>query len=150
MTYYKISAYSPELAEQVRINMEIYHTETGKDAGGEYPIFWARSSIDQMFSNAMLPDLGDICEGEEWEEEEFETMTKEEVIAEFVSCYLPTIVDQYEQDQVPDKTARREAFNNMVDYLQREGRIIGFIADEMCIPDELEEMPLGRAQRAYL
>lgn len=48
-------------------------------------------------------------------------MTKSEAFAEFRAQVLPSIVARYERDGVPDKPARREAWNNHVDSLIREG-----------------------------
>jgi len=50
-------------------------------------------------------------------------MTKEEAVAEFKEYVLPQVRAQYERDGVPDWPARREAWNNFTDALQKEGRI---------------------------
>lgn len=51
---------------------------------------------------------------------------------------LPLIAKQYEQDAIPDKPARREAYNNLMDSYQKNGIITEEDAQEWCIPDHLE------------
>jgi len=48
-------------------------------------------------------------------------MTKAEFAAMFRENMLPMIIAEYEQDGVPDKPARREAWNNTVDAYIRDG-----------------------------
>lgn len=50
-------------------------------------------------------------------------MTKKEAVEEFKAHAMPWIQEQYEQDGRPDWPARREAWNNFTDMLQKEGRI---------------------------
>lgn len=50
-------------------------------------------------------------------------MTKAEAVASFKEGVMPGIRDQYERDGVPDWPARREAWNNYTDMLQKDGMI---------------------------
>jgi len=51
---------------------------------------------------------------------------------------LPLIAQQYEQDGIPDRPARREEYNNLMDDYQKAGQISEEDANEWCIPDTLE------------
>ena len=51
---------------------------------------------------------------------------------------LQFIAQQYEQDGVPDRRARREAFNNKLDAYQKDGLITEEQAYNWCISDSLE------------
>jgi len=49
---------------------------------------------------------------------------------------LPFVMDVYESDAIPDIPARREAWNNMMDGLEREGSITEEQAfDDAGLPD---------------
>ena len=50
-------------------------------------------------------------------------MTKKEAVAEFKSFILPQVKATYEQDGIPDRPARREAWNNYTDALCKSRRI---------------------------
>lgn len=50
-------------------------------------------------------------------------MNKETAVGEFRSLILPDIQAHYEQDGIPDRPARREAWNNYVDELLRDRRV---------------------------
>jgi hypothetical protein len=50
-------------------------------------------------------------------------MTKEQALKHFKRYDLKTVKKEYEQDGVPDWPARREAWNNFTDYLQKAGHI---------------------------
>ena len=59
----------------------------------------------------------------------------------FRDYILPQVSIQYEQDEIPDIPARREAYNNYLDALMKEGAITEFYAKFIDgIPDELEEL----------
>ena len=51
---------------------------------------------------------------------------------------LKSIAHQYEQDGIPDRPARREGYNNKMDYFMKEGFITESQANNWCIPDNLE------------
>lgn len=65
-------------------------------------------------------------------------LTQTEVNHYFKQITLEQIAKEYEQDGVPDKPARREAYNNLLDNLHKHGRISDEDVNEWCIPDELE------------
>lgn len=51
---------------------------------------------------------------------------------------LMGIAQEYEKDGVPDKPARREAYNNKVDAYQKDGLISEKKANKWCITEQLE------------
>jgi hypothetical protein len=65
-------------------------------------------------------------------------MNKAQFDNEFKMNDLEFIAKQYEQDGIPDKPARREAYNNKVDAYQKDGIITEEQAQNWCIPDSLE------------
>lgn len=65
-------------------------------------------------------------------------MTKQQFDQEFKMDDLEAIAKQYETDGVPDRPARREAYNNKVDAYQKDGLITEDDANEWCITDSLE------------
>lgn len=65
-------------------------------------------------------------------------MTKQDFDKEFKMVDLEYIAKQYEKDGIPDKPARREAYNNKVDSYLKDGLIKEWQANEWCIPDNLE------------
>lgn len=65
-------------------------------------------------------------------------MTKQQFDQEFKMNDLEVIAKQYESDGIPDRPARREAYNNKVDHYQKEGLISEDDANEWCITDSLE------------
>jgi hypothetical protein len=50
-------------------------------------------------------------------------MTHAEAVEHFDECVLPWVIEQYEQDGVPDLPARREAWNDWTDGLCKDGEI---------------------------
>lgn len=50
-------------------------------------------------------------------------LTYRQVVQAFTREVMPTIRKKYEQDGIPDKPARREAWNNFVDYLAKDGQV---------------------------
>ncbi len=65
-------------------------------------------------------------------------MNKQQFDQEFKQNDLHEIAKQYERDGVPDRPARREAYNNRVDAYQKDGLISEDDASEWCITDSLE------------
>jgi len=65
-------------------------------------------------------------------------MTKQQFDQEFKMNDLHEIAKQYERYGVPDRPARREAYNNKVNAYQKEGLITEDDANEWCITDSLE------------
>jgi len=65
-------------------------------------------------------------------------MTKQQFDQDFKMNDLHEIAKQYERDGVPDRPARREAYNNKVDHYQTDGLITEDDANEWCITDSLE------------
>ena len=64
--------------------------------------------------------------------------TEEQIISEFVAYVLPYVQQEYEQDGIVDGIARRENYNNYVDYLREEGLVSEELANVTCLPDSLE------------
>jgi len=64
--------------------------------------------------------------------------TKEQFDHEFKMDDLRFIAKQYERDGVPDRPARREAYNNKMDAYCQDGFISESDANEWCISDSLE------------
>lgn len=50
-------------------------------------------------------------------------MTKKQAVEFFREEILPVIKENYEQDGIADKPARREAWNNFTDSLCKDGQI---------------------------
>jgi hypothetical protein len=50
-------------------------------------------------------------------------MTKEQALKHFKRYDLKRVKQEFEADGVPDWPARREAWNNFTDYLQKSGHI---------------------------
>lgn len=65
-------------------------------------------------------------------------MTKQQFDKDFKENDLQAIAQQYEQDGVPDKPARREAYNNKADAYCKEGLITEHQYNTWCIPGSLE------------
>ena len=65
-------------------------------------------------------------------------MTEQEFHNYFHKNILPIIATEYEKNGIPDRTARRERFNNEVDYFQKQGTITEEQAASWCISDYLE------------
>ena len=65
-------------------------------------------------------------------------MTKAEFDHDFKMNDLHLIAKEYEQDETPDRPARREAYNNKVDAYQKDGQLTEEQANEWCITDSLE------------
>jgi len=64
--------------------------------------------------------------------------TQAQFDAEFKANDLQTIAQQYERDGIPDRPARREAYNNKMDAYHREGLISDDAVNEWFISDSLE------------
>jgi len=73
---------------------------------------------------------------EYWVEKEFEGkyMSSESVENYFKEVIMPTIRQDYEQDGIPDKPARREAWNNLLDSLQKGGSIHEYQIEDLDCP----------------
>ncbi len=65
-------------------------------------------------------------------------MTQAQFNTHFKNEILPIIARQYETDGIPDKPARREAYNNEMDNCHRGGQITDHQANNWCISDSLE------------
>tara|TARA_R100001443_G_C3226463_1_gene147266 strand:+ start:245 stop:460 length:216 start_codon:yes stop_codon:yes gene_type:complete len=65
-------------------------------------------------------------------------MTKLEFDKYFKMEILPIIADKYEKDGIPDRPARREAYNNETDYFCKDGQITEKQYNEWFITDSLE------------
>jgi len=64
-------------------------------------------------------------------------MTKQEFDEYFKKEVLRAIAKQYERDGIPDRPARREAYNNEVDAFIKDGQLPKR-AENWCISDSLE------------
>ena len=62
----------------------------------------------------------------------------------FKTEVLPSIAKQYEEDGIPDRPARREAYNNEIDNSHRSGQITDSQVRLWCMPDELETIILKK------
>jgi hypothetical protein len=87
---------------------EVADQEYRKITGGEYEMNFK-------------PKLSGPCGGVRMGSGRF--MTKSEAEAEFKEYVMPGLRTRYEQDGVPDKPARREAWNDFIDGLIRDGRL---------------------------
>ena len=65
-------------------------------------------------------------------------MNKKQFDQHFKMEILPLIAKQYEADGIPDRPARREAYNNEMDDLQKSGQITEDQAATWCISDSME------------
>lgn len=65
-------------------------------------------------------------------------ITKEQFDQDFKMNDLQAVANQYEKDGIPDRPARREAYNNKVDFYQKDGLISEKKANKWCITDSLE------------
>lgn len=66
------------------------------------------------------------------------TMTHKEFNHYFKMEILPIIAREMETDGIPDRPARRERYNNIMDSFQKNGFITEENAQNWCIPDNLE------------
>ena len=66
-------------------------------------------------------------------------MTEQDIVNEFVENVLPFVRNEYEKDGITDAIARREHFNNYVSYFCENGLVSEELANEICLPDYLEE-----------
>ena len=66
-------------------------------------------------------------------------MSEQDIVNEFVEYVLPYVQQEYEQDGITDAIARREHFNNYVSYFCENGLVSEELANEICLPDYLEE-----------
>lgn len=64
-------------------------------------------------------------------------ISKKQIDNQFKAYILPSIVKMYEQDRRKDKPARREAYNNYIDSLQKDGQITESKGSIYCIPSNL-------------
>ena len=53
------------------------------------------------------------------------------VLAEYKAYTLPSIKYTYEQDGIVDVPARREAWSNLIDFMQKDGALTAFEADSI-------------------
>ena len=65
-------------------------------------------------------------------------MTQQEFNQEFKMNDLQWIAETYEKDGIPDRPARREAYNNKSDAYCKNGLITEKQYNNWCIPDNLE------------
>lgn len=65
-------------------------------------------------------------------------MTKQQFDNNFKMEVLPLIAKQYEQDGIPDRPARREEYNNLMDSHHRDGLITDKQVNDWVITDSLE------------
>ena len=65
-------------------------------------------------------------------------MTYKEAVEEFTTDILPTVRENYEQYGVIDVPARREAWNDWMDVLCKDGDVTEHQYNNWCLPDELE------------
>ena len=65
-------------------------------------------------------------------------MTQQEFNTDFKEYDLEMIAQKYEQDGIPDRPARREAYNNKADAYCKDGLITEKQYNTWCIPDSLE------------
>ena len=147
MELYKVSAYMPELANVLETKRFEFKT-TDVDYSGGFTVFYFETEpdFDEISRHFGLA----IEDGEEYEVEEVETLTPEEITSRWVRMFLPTHIRDDSQTSGPDRDARCESFNNYVDGLEKDGEVLGWIANELCLPDDLEaEMHLQRAERNY-
>lgn len=91
-------------------------------------MFWDNDLLDDLDWEELCDELNLI----------FLYESEEEVFDEWEIQMLPSVREQYEADGVPDKPARRESFNNFVDYLSKSGDISEDMACDICITDYLE------------
>lgn len=64
-------------------------------------------------------------------------LSKKQIDQNFVNEILPSVKKQYEQDGIKDVPGRREAYNNYIDHLQKNGYITEAKANVYCIPKKL-------------
>jgi len=67
-------------------------------------------------------------------------MKKTEFDEMFEMDILPLIAQQYERDGIPDRPARREAYNDLTDSYCKDGIITEKQYNEWGIPDSLETL----------
>ena len=65
-------------------------------------------------------------------------MTKQQFDTDFKLNDLKFIAKQNEQDGIPDRPGRRQAYNNKLDRYCRDGLIKKSQANKWCITDSLE------------
>jgi hypothetical protein len=66
-----------------------------------------------------------------------EKMTKSEVVEYFKENILPYVREKYESDRIIDTPARREAWNDMVDFLIKDGSV-SKSAEDWGLPSQFE------------
>jgi hypothetical protein len=147
MEFYVFESYNSELTEAIEAEVSYSSKKLKKNKQGEaYTVFYSEQPINVSW---LAYEYGFSLLSEDYEEEEVETLSEREVIEGWISFYLPFIIESFEKDGIPDQPARRESFNDYVDALQKDGKLHELIADEICIPDELETMPLYQAQNNF-
>lgn len=72
-------------------------------------------------------------------------MTKREFELYFQEHVLPSVISRYEQDGIPDRPARREAWNNSLDAMIQDGQL-SRRAENWGHPRWLEKRSGGAAQ----
>ena len=76
-------------------------------------------------------------------------MNFDQICEHFTLWILPHIIESEKMAGFPDVPGRREAFNNMVDALAKNGDISEELAQKIAIPDDLEEMSYNKAFEKY-
>lgn len=71
-------------------------------------------------------------------------MSKKDVITSFENEILPDIKKR--EGKNPDVPMRREAFNNYIDALHKDGEISDKLVDTLALPDRLEESAITEAE----
>jgi len=68
-----------------------------------------------------------------------EYLEESSVVKYFENNVLPFVKETYEQDGIIDGPARREEFNNMTDWMCKEGIISEEMYNEICLPNHLDK-----------
>lgn len=64
-------------------------------------------------------------------------LSKKQIDKDFISNILPSVKQTFELNNRIDKPARYEAYNNYIDYLNKDGLISESQANKYCIPKRL-------------
>lgn len=64
-------------------------------------------------------------------------LSKKQIDKDFILNILPSVEQTFEIDNRIDKPARCEAYNNYIDYLNKDGLISEKQANKYCIPKRL-------------
>ena len=65
-------------------------------------------------------------------------MTYDQAVEQFNDYILPMVIDHYEQDGIPDRPARVEAFLNWTDSLCKDHQISDWQYENWSVPDSCE------------